>query len=160
MKRKKTCATCESNDKQTEPDDDLYEDSSEVGEKNLADKKERKSKKRKKRLTPFKLSERIVEKESGKEQNYQPTQITRGWKENVNRGPRVVAEVLNTAWKMKNAQDKLERLKKAQLELLQEAALENYGTECERKWLTCALEVLQQNRICRETFTGSSSPGT
>ena len=44
----------------------------------------------------------------------------------VNRGPRVVAEVLNTTWEMTNAQDKLERSKKTRLELLQEAALGNY----------------------------------
>ena len=73
----------------------------------------------------------------------------------VNIGPRVVAEVLNTAWEMTNAQDKLERWKKTSLELLQEAALGNCGTGCEGKWLTCALEVLQQNRICREMFMGA-----
>ena len=43
----------------------------------------------------------------------------------MNRGPRVVAEVLNTAWEITNAQDKLERSKKTRLELLQEAALGN-----------------------------------
>ena len=73
----------------------------------------------------------------------------------VNIGPRVVAEVLNTAWEMTNAQDKLERWKKTSLELLQEVALGNCGTGCEGKWLTCALEVLQQNGICRETFMGA-----
>ena len=56
---------------------------------------------------------------------------------------------------MTNAQDKLERSKKTRLELLKEAALGNCVTGCEGKWLTCALEVLQQNGICRETFTGA-----
>ena len=40
----------------------------------------------------------------------------------VNRGPRVVAEVLNTAWELRNAQEKLDRSKKSRIELLHEAS--------------------------------------
>ncbi|KAK2559142.1 hypothetical protein P5673_018267 [Acropora cervicornis] len=122
-KAPKTSTACKS-------DDDLHEDSSEAAEKKSADEKERKSKKRKKRLEGKCDSAEFI----------------------VNRGPRVVAEVLNTAWEMTNAQDKLERSKKTRLELLQEAALGNCVTGCEGKWLTCALEVLQQNG---RTFTGA-----
>ena len=154
--REKSCVSCESNDEQTESDDDLHEDSSE------ADEKERKSKKCKNRLTPFKLSEIIVEK--GIQTRTALLAFTNKQKLEgkcdiaefiMNRGPRVVAEVLNTAREMTNAQDKLERSKKTRLELLQEVALGNCVTGCEGKWLTCALEVLQQNGICRETFTGA-----
>ena len=140
----------------------MHEESSEAAEKKSADEKERKSKKRKKRLAPFELSEIIVEKgirtrtESLAFANKQKLEGKCDIAEFiVNRGPRVVAEVLNTAWEMTNAQDKLERSKKTRLELLQEAALGNCVTGCEGKWLTCALEVLQQNGICRETFTGA-----
>lgn len=162
MKGKKSRVSRESDDEQTESDDDLHEDSSEAAEKKSADEKERKSKKRKKRLTPFELSEIIVEKGirtrtellafANKQKLEGKCDIAEFI---VNRGPRVVAEVLNTAWEMTNAQDKLERSKKTRLELLQEAALGNCVTGCEGKWLTCALEVLQQNGICRETFTGA-----
>ena len=160
--RKKSRVSREIYDEQTESDDDLHEDSSEAAEKKSADEKERKSKKRKKRLTPFELSEIIVEKgirtrtELLAFANKQKLEGKCDIAEFIaNRGPRVVAEVLNTAWEMTNAQDKLERSKKTRLELLQEAALGNCVTGCEGKWLTCALEVLQQNGICRETFTGA-----
>ena len=112
-------------------------------------------------MTPFELSEIIVEKGTRTRTEllaFANKQKLEGKCDIaefiVNRGPRVVAEVLNTAWEMTNAQDKLERSKKTRLELLQEAALGNCVTGCEGKWLTCALEVLQQNGICRETFTG------
>ena len=39
----------------------------------------------------------------------------------VNRTPRAVADILNTAWEIENAADKLARSKKTRLELLQEA---------------------------------------
>ena len=113
-------------------------------------------------MTPFELSEIIVEKGTRTRTEllaFANKQKLEGKCDIadfiVNRGPRVVAEVLNTAWEMTNAQDKLERSKKTRLELLQEAALGNCVTGCEGKWLTCALEVLQQNGICRETFTGA-----
>ena len=40
----------------------------------------------------------------------------------VNRGPRVVAEVLNTSWELRNAHEKLDRSKKPRIELLHEAS--------------------------------------
>ena len=73
----------------------------------------------------------------------------------VNRGPRVVAEILTTAWEMKNAHKKLERLKKSRIELLEEAKEGECVTGCEGQWYSCALEVLQQNGICKQTFTSS-----
>ena len=36
----------------------------------------------------------------------------------VNRGPRVVAEVLATAWEMENSNEHLERARKTRIELL------------------------------------------
>ena len=83
----------------------------------------------KKRLTSFELSEIIVEKGirtrtellafANKQKSEGKCDIAEFI---VNRGPRVVAEVLNTAWEMTNAQDKLEQSKTTRLELLQEAA--------------------------------------
>lgn len=67
-------------------------------------------------MTPFELSEIIVEKGirtrtellafANKQKLEGKCDIAEFI---VNRGPRVVAEVLNTAWGMTNAQDKLER---------------------------------------------------
>ena len=55
--REKSCVSCESDDEQTESDDDLHED---IVLKQT--KRNEKVKKPKKRLTPFELSEIIVEK--------------------------------------------------------------------------------------------------
>ena len=65
----------------------------------------------------------------------------------VNRGPRVVSEVLTTAWEMRNAQQKLERSQKTRVQILQEAAQGECIDGCNGEWLTSACEVLQQNGI-------------
>ena len=73
----------------------------------------------------------------------------------VNRGPRVVAEVLNTAWELRNAQEKLDRSKKSRIELLHKASQGECVMGCDGQWLFCALEILKQNGIKKETFTKS-----
>ena len=70
----------------------------------------------------------------------------------VNRGPRVVSEVLATAWEMTNAQAKLDRSKKTRIEILEEATQGQCAGGCNGEWLTCASEVLEQNGTRREAF--------
>lgn len=118
--------------------------------------------KRKKRLSAFDLSELIVQKgiknrtellafanKQKMEGKFDVAEFI------VNRGPRVVAEVLTTAWEMRTAQEKLDRSNKSRIEILEEAEQGECVTGCEGQWLSCALEVLQQNGICKETFTES-----
>ena len=65
----------------------------------------------------------------------------------VNQGPKVVTEVLNTAWELNTAQDRLSRSKKSQIDILREAQSRECVPECNEMWLTCAKQVLQQNGI-------------
>ena len=118
--------------------------------------------KRKKQLTPFELSEIIVEQgiKSRTEllafANMQKMEGKHDIAEFVvNREPRVVSEILHTAWEMKTAQDKLDRSKKTRIEILEEASQGECVPGCEGEWYSCALEVLEQNGVCKETFTSS-----
>ena len=70
----------------------------------------------------------------------------------VNWGPKVVAEVLNTAWELNTAQDHLSRSKKSQIDILREAQSTECVPECNGMWLTCAKQVLQQNGINLRSF--------
>ena len=70
----------------------------------------------------------------------------------VNRGPRVVSEVLATAWEMTNVQAKLDRSKKTRIEILEKATQGQCASGCNGEWLTCASEVLEQDGIRREAF--------
>ena len=53
---------------------------------------------------------------------------------------------------MINAQAKLDRSKKARIEILEEAAQGQCASGCSGEWLTCASEVLEQNGIRKEAF--------
>ena len=71
----------------------------------------------------------------------------------VNGGPCIVSEVLNTTLEMNNAQEKLNRSQKSRIEILKEAAQGGCVSGCEGQWHSCALEVLEQNGICKQAFT-------
>ena len=121
-----------------------------------------KGKKRKKRMSSFELSEIIVTKGMKTRTEllaYANKQKSEGKNDIaefiVNRGPRVVSEVLTTAWEMRSAQEKLDRSKKSRLEILEEAAQGECVSGCNGQWLTCACEVLEQNGICKDTFTNA-----
>lgn len=118
--------------------------------------------KRKKRLSAFELSEIIIQKgiktrtELLAFANAQKIEGKQDIAEFiVNRGPRVVCEVLNTAWEMTTAQEKLNRSKKSRLELLQDAAEGECVLGCEGQWQACARELLEQNGICKDAFTNA-----
>ena len=121
--------------------------------------KQSRTKQRKKRMTSFELSELIVRKGMKSRTEllaYANEQKLIGKRDIaefiVNRGPRVVSEVLATAWEMTNAQAKLDRSKKTRIEILEEAAQGQCVSGCNGEWLTCASEVLEQNGIRREAF--------
>jgi len=85
---------------------------------------------KKRRLTAFQLSEIIIEKgiKSRMELLALANQQKKEGKTDiaefiVNRGPKIVAEVLNTAWEMSTAECDLERSRKTRLELLEESSL-------------------------------------
>ena len=55
----------------------------------------------------------------------------------VNRTPRAVADILNTAWEIENAAKKLARFKKTRLQLLQEAKEKECTEGCDGLWKIC-----------------------
>ena len=73
----------------------------------------------------------------------------------VNGGPCIVSEELNTTLEIDNAQEKLNRSQKSRIEILKEAAQGGCVSGCEGQWHSCALEVLEQNGICKQAFTNS-----
>ena len=56
---------------------------------------------------------------------------------------------------MRSAQEKLDRSKKSHIEILEEAKQGECVAGCDGQWMTCAIQLLEQNGIYRETFTGS-----
>lgn len=70
----------------------------------------------------------------------------------VNRGTKVVNELISNAWDMENAEETMRRREKSRMVILQEA----YDGECtcqtHREWETCALEILHNNDIPPQQF--------
>ena len=65
----------------------------------------------------------------------------------LNRGTKIVNEVISNAWEMIKADETLRRRNKSRMDILQET----YETECtcevDGEWETCALEILHNNDI-------------
>ena len=61
----------------------------------------------------------------------------------VNRGAKVVADVLATTWELENSKDNLERQRKSRIQLLKEAREGECVQNCSGQWLISAKEVLQ-----------------
>ena len=70
----------------------------------------------------------------------------------MNRGSKVVAEVLETAWEVEDAEKTLERQRKSRLQLLEEARLGECVENCNGDWLICAREVLERNGVEESYF--------
>ena len=70
----------------------------------------------------------------------------------VNRGARVVAEVIGTAWEMKTAKQKLKRSRKSRLDILQDALVEQCVSGCNGLWYYCAIETLERNGIDKSCY--------
>lgn len=72
----------------------------------------------------------------------------------VNRGNRVVEEVIATAWEMENASEVLKRSKLTRLEILENCLIEDSCTpECNGQWLQCATQLLNWNNVSRRAFS-------
>ena len=60
--------------------------------------------------------------------------------------------ILNTAWEIENAAEKLARSKKTRLELLQEAKEKECMEGCGGLWKICAEEILANNLVPLQVF--------
>ena len=116
-------------------------------------------KRKKKRMSSYELSEIVVAKRIktrtellalAREQKLEgKTDIAEFI---INRGSKVVAEILESAWEMEDAQKTLERQRKSRLQLLQEARLGECVENCHGDWLICAREVLERNGVEESYF--------
>lgn len=73
----------------------------------------------------------------------------------VNRGSKIVNEIIATAWEMENAIDAKQRVEKCRLDLLREAAEHKCICKPEQQWYDCATTLLENNRISCEQFAHS-----
>ena len=71
----------------------------------------------------------------------------------VNRGTKVVQEVIATAWEMEEASDTLNRSQMSRLEILEEVLQTPCKKNCNGQWLQCAKQLLEWNDISEERFT-------
>ena len=70
----------------------------------------------------------------------------------VNRGTKVISEVLDTTWEMQNLTADLERAKKSRAQLLHEARQGECTEGCCGQWLVCTKEVVERNGINVQYF--------
>ena len=116
-------------------------------------------KRKKKRMSSYELSEIVVAKRIktrtellalAREQKLEgKTDIAEFI---INRGSKVVAEILESAWEMEDAQKTLERQRKSRLQLLPEARVGECVENCNGDWLICAREVLERNGVEERYF--------
>lgn len=71
----------------------------------------------------------------------------------VNRGSKVVEEVIATAWEMEGASEALARSRSSRLEILEKALQNPCNEQCNGRWLECAKQLLEWNDISKATFT-------
>lgn len=72
----------------------------------------------------------------------------------VNRGIKVVLEVLDIVWEMENLIDDLERVRKSRVQLFYEVIQGECMEGCCGQWLVCVKEVLERNGINVQYFVG------
>ena len=118
------------------------------------------SKKRKKRLSAYEVSQIIVEREiktltelqalACEQKNEGKTDVVEFL---ITHNPRVVSDILNSAWEIENAPAKLSRSRKTSLEILQEEKEGRCVAGCNGERITCAQEILENNRIPMVTFS-------
>lgn len=157
-RKKRISSACQLNEVSDEDADSECEESDESTNIKTVPKK----KIRKKRLTSFELSEIIVAKKI--KSRTELLALARNQKKEgktdiaefiVNRGAKVVAEILDTAWEMETSNIDLERARKTRLDLLADARQGECVENCDGQWLSCAREVLRRNGIDERYFTQS-----
>ena len=70
----------------------------------------------------------------------------------VNRGKKVVSEVIATAWEMESAQKTQDRQCKTRIEILSEAHEGQCTCNAKAEWHSCALQLLANNNIAVDNF--------
>ena len=70
----------------------------------------------------------------------------------LNRVPRVVSDIVKTAWDMEHAEATLQRSRKSRMLLLEEAGESDCVDGCDGQWRLCAQEILEENDIGVELF--------
>ena len=63
----------------------------------------------------------------------------------INRGTKVMEEVIATAWKMEEASEVLKRSKLFRVEILEKVLDNPCDKHCNRQWLQCAKQLLTWN---------------
>lgn len=71
----------------------------------------------------------------------------------INRGKKVVEEVISTAWEMEEASETLLRSRLTRLEILEEALQNPCSEQCNGQWVECAKQLLRWNDVSQDTFT-------
>ena len=114
---------------------------------------------RKKRLSAFELSAIVVEKGittvtelqalASEQKSEGKTDLAEFI---VNRAPRVVSDIVKTAWHIENADAILQRSQKSRMVLLEEAGEGDCVGGCDDQWRLCAEEILENNGIHIELF--------
>lgn len=66
--------------------------------------------------------------------------------------PKVIPDLIDTTWRMKNAKEVLDRGRMTRMDLFNEASKEECRTGCNRMWLQCANEILVNNGIDKTKF--------
>ena len=132
-------------------------DSDESGESRQHDKKKRD--KKRKRLSAYEVAEIVLSKGLRNRMellafcNQQRAEGKTDLAEFiVNRGKKVVSEVIATAWEMDSAQETQERQCKTRLELLKEAHEGECTCNTSQEWYSCALQLLSNNNIPVDNF--------
>ena len=65
----------------------------------------------------------------------------------LSRSPKALKDLLENSWKMHNSCSTLQREKLCRMELIEKFSKENCVPDCNRTWIECAIEVLNQNEI-------------
>lgn len=119
----------------------------------------KKEKKRKPRLSAYEVAETIISKGLRNRTDLLAfANMQRGEGKTdlaefvINRGSKVVNELIATAWEMESAQATQERKQKSRMELIQEAQEGECICVPELQWYTCASELLTSNGISCDTF--------
>lgn len=121
--------------------------------------KSKKSGKKRKRVSAYEVSEIILSKGlrnrtellafSNQQREEGKTDLAQFI---VNRGKKVVNEVIATAWEMESAQRTQERQGKTRIELLRDAYQHECTCNADGEWHYCALQLLANNNISVDNF--------
>ena len=73
----------------------------------------------------------------------------------MNKSPKALSDLVNTTWKLQNAQHVEDRISKSRIDILKEHINGPCTANCSGEWFACAREVLRNNNINLYTFADS-----